>query len=155
MGPTEIGGVPAHPLLVHMVVTLVPLGAVLVLLAAVWPTARRRLAAAPPVVALLGLLTIPPTTHAGEALQRGLNVDNPAVSKHADLGSQLLPWSIALVVVSAVAWALQRRPSTPGVVRVGVSVLAVVAAVGTAYMTYRIGSTGAEAVWDGVKVASS
>jgi hypothetical protein len=40
---TTIGGLPAHILLVHAVVGLVPVTALLVVLVAVWPAARRLL----------------------------------------------------------------------------------------------------------------
>jgi hypothetical protein len=40
---TTIGGLPAHILLVHAVVVLVPLAALLVVLVTAWPAARARL----------------------------------------------------------------------------------------------------------------
>jgi hypothetical protein len=40
---TTIMGLPAHVLLVHFIVILAPLTAVLAILYAVWPAARRRL----------------------------------------------------------------------------------------------------------------
>ncbi|RZS91263.1 hypothetical protein EV189_0500 [Motilibacter rhizosphaerae] len=154
MGPTRIGGLPAHPLLVHAVVTLVPLACVLVVVAALWPAARHRLGPVPPVLAVLGLIAVPPTTHAGEALEESLakatGTHDPAIERHAHLGDQLLPWMVALVVVAVVAWAVQRRERVPAALRVVVPVVAVVVAVATAWMTYRIGDTGARAVWNGV-----
>ena len=150
MGPTQINGLPAHPLLVHAVVALVPLAALLVVLAAVWPAARVRLGVLPPVVALLALVSIPPTTHAGQWLQDSLGVENPLIDRHAELGDQLLPWVAVLFAVSLVAWWLLRRVGTPAAARVAVMVLAVVVAVGSTWMTYRIGDSGAKAVWDGI-----
>jgi len=40
---TTIAGLPAHPLLVHLIVVLAPGTAVLEILCALWPAARRRL----------------------------------------------------------------------------------------------------------------
>ena len=40
---TTITGIPAHALLVHAIVVLAPLTALLEMLCAVWPAARRRL----------------------------------------------------------------------------------------------------------------
>jgi hypothetical protein len=40
---TTIAGIPAHALLVHAIVVLAPLVALLEILCAVWPAARRRL----------------------------------------------------------------------------------------------------------------
>lgn len=150
MGPTEINGLPAHPLLVHSVVALIPLAAILVILAAAWPAARVRLGVVPPLVALAALVSVPPTTHAGEQLERQLGADNPLITRHADLGDQLLPWVAVLFVAAAVAWFVQRRPGTARGLSLGITVVAVVAAVGSAWMTYRIGDSGAKAVWDGV-----
>ncbi|WP_233625292.1 hypothetical protein [Actinoplanes sp. ATCC 53533] len=39
-----VNGLPAHILLVHAIVVLLPLAALLLVLTAVWPAARRRLA---------------------------------------------------------------------------------------------------------------
>ncbi|RKS80319.1 hypothetical protein CLV35_0747 [Motilibacter peucedani] len=155
MGPTHINGLPAHPLLVHAVVGLVPLAAILVVVAAVWPAARVRLGVVPPLVALAALVSIPPTTHAGEALEHDLGVENPLVEKHAHLGDQLLPWVAVLFVVAAVAWFLMRRPATPRALHAVTAVVAVVVAVGSTWMTYRIGDSGAKAVWDGVGASRS
>jgi hypothetical protein len=64
--PTEIHGLPAHVLLVHAVVVLIPLSALLVVLSAAWPAARRRIGVASPLLALVNLALVPVTTHAGE-----------------------------------------------------------------------------------------
>ena len=39
-----VNGLPAHVLLVHAIVVLLPLSALLLALTALWPAARRRLA---------------------------------------------------------------------------------------------------------------
>jgi hypothetical protein len=155
MGPTHINGLPAHPLLVHAVVGLVPLAAVLVVVAAVWPAARLRLGVVPPLLALLALLAIPPTTHAGEELQHSLGTSNPLIEKHAHMGDELLPWVGLLFVVAAASWFLMRRPATSRILVLGTAVVAVVVALGSTWMTYRIGDSGAKAVWDGVGAARS
>lgn len=69
MGPTTIGGIPAHPLLVHFVVVLVPIAAILTLCSALWPAAHRRLGIVTPLTALVSLALVPLTTHAGEWLE--------------------------------------------------------------------------------------
>ena len=108
----------------------------------------------PPVVALAALVAIPPTTHAGQVLKERLP-DNELINKHAELGDKLLPWVAVLFVVAAVSWFLLSRPGTGTLLRTGTAVVAVVAAVGSAWMTYRIGDSGAEAVWDGIGTAKS
>ncbi|NHC46402.1 DUF2231 domain-containing protein [Motilibacter aurantiacus] len=154
MGPTQLSGLPAHPLLVHLVVASVPLAALLVTLAAVWPAARRRLGVLPPLVALVALVAVPVTANAGEwladALQGGLAQPLPAVERHEDIANRLLPWVIGLFVVAVGAWALLRRAVVPVALRALVAVLAVVVSVGSTVAVYQAGHSGAEAVWDGV-----
>jgi hypothetical protein len=164
VGPTEIHGLPAHALLVHAVVVLVPLAALLVVLSAVWPAARRRLGAMTPLVALVALVSVPLTTHAGEWLERRVPAD-PLVERHADLGDQLLPWAAGLFVVAAAIWLWSRRATSAGgaggaggaaqattrgggsAVTVVLAVLGAVVAVGSVVQVYRIGDSGAKAVW--------
>lgn len=65
---TTVDGLPAHILLVHLVVVLIPAIALAVLLVAVWPAARR--AAVPvAVLAILTAILVPVTAEAGEWLE--------------------------------------------------------------------------------------
>ncbi|NHC16426.1 DUF2231 domain-containing protein [Motilibacter deserti] len=154
MGPTQIDGLPAHPLLVHLVVASVPLAALLVALAAVWPAARRRLGPLPPVVALVALIAVPVTMNAGEwlrdSIQGSLPQPIPAISRHEEVAERLLPWVIALFVVAVAGWALLRRAVVPVALRVVVAVVAVIVSVGSTVAVYQAGDTGARAVWEGV-----
>jgi hypothetical protein len=114
LGPSEINGLPAHVLLVHAVVVLVPLAALLLVLVAVWPAARRRVALTAAVVAVVALLAVPLTTQAGEWLQRRVP-PTPLVSQHVELGDGLLPWMLGLAVLAILIWGrpvLARRRST-------------------------------------------
>lgn len=163
--PTEINGLPAHPLLVHAVVVLVPLSAVLLVAAALVPDVRRRLGLALPLLAAACLVLVPVTTHAGEALA-GRFEGSALVQRHAELGDQLLPWTVGVLVMSLVVWWRGRRaPDAPVpsrraalsgsrgagdsamLVSVAVAVLALVVAAGTVVQTVRIGDSGARAVW--------
>ncbi|MCK9894928.1 DUF2231 domain-containing protein [Frankia sp. AgB32] len=163
MGPTEINGLPAHALLVHVVVILVPLAALLVVLSALWPAARRRLGVVTPLVALVALISVPLTTHAGEWLEARVPAD-PLVQRHAELGDQLLPWAAGLFVVAAATWIWTRRAGASAagggahaaarsggtaetLVLTVLAVLAVVLGVGAVVQIYRIGDSGAKAVW--------
>ena len=180
---TTIGGLPAHILLVHAVVGLVPVTALAVVLVAVWPAARRRLTWAAAGLAAVTLIMVPVTTQAGEWLER--RVERTALLRaHTQLGDTMLPWTIALAVLaiaflarklladralrreSAVAAAggpgtARAEPGTRGrsraatagpggrVVSLVLAVLTVVAAVGSVVTVYRIGDSGARAVWTG------
>lgn len=166
--PTQVRGLPAHVLLVHAVVVVVPLAAVLLVVSALWPRARRWLGGATPLTALAALVLVPITTHAGNWL-RDRVADTPLVQRHAQLGAQLLPWAIALFVVACGVWLLHRRQvaapvpvapapeharvdgaaSTQMVVQVVAAVLAVAVGVGTIVQVVRIGESGSRAVWQG------
>jgi 3D (Asp-Asp-Asp) domain-containing protein len=183
MGPTQINGLPAHPLLVHVVVILVPLAALMVAASALLPAVRRRLGILTPLVAFVALVSVPLTTHAGEWLEARLP-SSPLVRRHAELGDQLLPWAAGLFVLAAAGWLWARRAASGGatptpattpatattapatdragaghpaggvgtrdrVVMIVLAVLSVVVAVGSVVQVYRIGDSGAKAVWQG------
>lgn len=162
MGPTLINGLPAHILLVHIVVVMVPLTALALVVSAVWPTWIRRLGIALPLLALVTLISVPITTHAGEWLEKHTDSD-PLVRKHAELGDGLLPWALALFAVTVALWWLGRRALAqssdgessglnPAVglsvpVRVAAIALSVIVAGGSVVQVYRIGDSGAKAAW--------
>ncbi|NJQ15503.1 DUF2231 domain-containing protein [Streptomyces bohaiensis] len=166
MGPTTFNGIPAHPLIVHAVVVLVPLAALMLVLCAAWPSVMRRMGLALPVLSLAALVTVPLATDAGEWLEERVQ-ESAALERHTEMGENLLPWAVALFVGSALLWLLYRRPwrrggtgaqhegedtaAVPGVaLRVAAVVLAVLVATGAVVETYRIGDSGAKAVWEGV-----
>lgn len=162
MGPTLINGLPAHVLLVHFVVVLVPLTALALVVCAVWPAWIRRLGVVLPVLALVTLISVPLTTHAGEWLEDHTGSD-PLVRRHAELGDSLLPWVLGLFAVTVAVWWFGRHtadPSSDGAgadrsgtvtqgvpVRVAAIALSLIVAVGSVVQVYRIGDSGAKAAW--------
>ncbi|MFI5958688.1 hypothetical protein [Cryptosporangium sp. NPDC051539] len=162
MGPTEVNGLPAHVLLVHFVVIMIPITALLLVLSAVWPAARARIGVVLPIVALASLISVPLTVHAGEWLKGKMGGGGPLVERHEELAEMLLPWAIGLFVMSVAVWAVHRfvlatrAGNSRSLLTVGLAVLAVVVAVGSVFTVYRAGDSGAKAAWDGVvKTASS
>ncbi|WP_053724638.1 DUF2231 domain-containing protein [Streptomyces sp. WM6378] len=159
MGLDLINGIPAHVLFVHVVVVLVPLTALAVVLCAALPSVMRRFGLALPALALVSLVSVPLTTNAGEWLER--HVDrNALVRKHTELGDELLPWAIALFLVSTAVWWFYRRAAhraaegaqstgtevaTP--LRIAAAVLSLIIGVGAGAQVYRIGDSGAKAAW--------
>jgi hypothetical protein len=166
--PTQINGVPAHVLLIHLVVVLVPLAALLLIAQAWSPAVRRWAGALGPLTAFAALVLVPVTASAGEWLQGALRrngVRSPLIDKHADLGGQLLPWVAGMFLLSVAVWLLGRGeearraivlPPTQGSARVQllVAVLATVVAVGSLVQVFRVGDSGAKAVWSGTVVTS-
>ncbi|MEE1671030.1 MULTISPECIES: DUF2231 domain-containing protein [unclassified Streptomyces] len=152
-----INGLPAHVLLVHVVVVLIPLTALALVTAALWPRAARRLGSLLPVLALAALISVPLTTQAGEWLER--HVDNNAlVRRHTELGDGLLPWALGVFVLAVVVWWTAGRaaaePRQGGAagraalpVRIVVGVLSLAVALGAVVDVYRIGDSGAKAAW--------
>jgi hypothetical protein len=171
---TTIGGLPAHILLVHAVVVLVPLSALLIVLVTVWPAARARLTLSTAIVAVVALISVPLTTDAGEWLERRVQ-RTELVRTHTELGDTMLPWAIGLAVVALAVLARQWHAArirsavavhvggSPGAahpdpspqawggrgVSIGLAVVAVVVAVGSVITVYEIGDSGARASWQG------
>ncbi|WP_347344783.1 DUF2231 domain-containing protein [Microbacterium sp.] len=156
-GPFEVAGLPLHPLLVHAVVVLTPLTVLALLLGAFWPAARRRLGVVTPLAALAVLVLVPITVAAGQALAIVVG-PTPAVERHHALGLMLLPWAIALFVVSAAQWAwyrfgrprVARRGGGTRAVGVVLAVAATAVGAGTLITIVLIGDSGARAVWGGL-----
>ncbi|MBY8871704.1 hypothetical protein K7640_07600 [Micromonospora sp. PLK6-60] len=144
-----VNGLPLHPLVVHAVVVLLPLAALGVLALAVRPAWRGRFGVLVVAVAALATAAIPLATESGESLEH--RVGDPG--RHAELGDTLLWYALPLLVVAlglvllhrrAVRRGDGRRPATLGVV---VAVLAVVVAAANLVQVYRVGESGAKAVW--------
>jgi hypothetical protein len=160
-----IGGIPLHPLVVHAVEVLVPVAALVLLLAAVWPRFRRWAYVLPVLLALGAVVLVPVATQSGEALQRRVG-ETPLVEEHINIAEGLLPWVLGLLVVSAgvVWWTWTERrtvasagPGATATVRalpswlpIVLIVASVVVSAGTVYEAIRIGHSGATAVWSGV-----
>ncbi|MBB2890118.1 DUF2231 domain-containing protein [Flexivirga oryzae] len=140
----EIGGLPAHPLLVHAAVVLLPLAAICTILHSVWPAARARLGIVPTLLAALCTALVPVTVAAGHALadQLGGTAGNPLLQRHEQLADQILPWSIALTVVALGNWVWRRYGATLSArwARLGIPAVTIVAVV-------RAGDAGAHATW--------
>lgn len=163
---TTLAGLPAHILLVHAVVVLVPLTGLLVVVESLWPAARRRLAWPVVGLAVLTLVAVPLATEAGEWLEHRI-ASTPLVRTHAELGDTLLPWAVGLAVVAVLLAALhqrsrraERRAAEVGsagpehrargrLLAAALAVVAVVVAAGSVVTVYRIGDSGARAAWTG------
>ncbi|GHE05021.1 DUF2231 domain-containing protein [Streptomyces alanosinicus] len=156
---TLINGLPAHVLLVHVVVVLIPLTALALVTAALWPRAAQRLGLLLPLLALVALASVPLTTNAGEWLERHVD-DDPLVRRHTELGDGLLPWALGLFVLAALVWWAARRTPAEAEsgqggglrwsalpVRIVVGVLSLAVAAGAVVDVYRIGDSGAKAAW--------
>lgn len=159
--PESLFGLPAHPLLVHLPVVVIPVTAVVAVLAVALPRWRRALAPVAAGLALVGAAGAILAAGSGEALEGDLTVaQRVLVHDHAELGEGLR--TIALLMALACAGLVAHaRPEwfrlgpdsrlravltgRAGAVAVSVAVVALAAL--SAYWTVRTGHTGAEAVW--------
>lgn len=108
---STIDGLPAHILLVHAIVVLLPLSAVLLVLSAVWGKARRRLAGANAVLAVLVMILVPVTTNAGEWLERRVPRTD-LLRAHTELGDTALFVAAPVALLALVVWWRQREHAT-------------------------------------------
>jgi hypothetical protein len=164
---STVAGLPAHILLVHAVVVLVPLTALLLVVESLWPGARRLLAWPVAALAVVTLVSVPLATGAGEWLEHRVP-SSPLVRTHAELGDTMLPWAVGLAVVAVLVaahrqWSrradrhateagsgtgAERRPRGR-LVAAALAVVAVVVAAGSVVTVYRVGDSGARAAWTG------
>ncbi|HEV2088977.1 MAG TPA: DUF2231 domain-containing protein [Cryptosporangiaceae bacterium] len=171
--PEEIFGIPAHPLMVHAPVVLVPLTALVALVYGVVPPLRRHLGWLLALLALAAAGASVAAVLSGEAFAAKLG-SSPAIARHQDLGEAMRNFvvllavaAIALVVVDWLRIRRSRRaaeseapgaaaaPRSGSLVLVGVSVVLTVGVLGlagaaTAYAV-RAGHSGAEMVWGQVE----
>lgn len=153
---STIFGLPAHPLVVHAVVVLVPLSALAGLVVAVWPAARERYAPVALGVATLALISVPLATHTGEQLESHVR-PSTLVERHTAMAEGLLPF-VALLWLALAGLVVARRlrasrgwaPYLAG----AAAVVAVVGAVASGVQVARIGDSGARAAWHGVATSS-
>lgn len=147
-----IFGLPIHALVVHAVVVLLPLSGLAALALVVMPRWRRPYGPLTLGLATVSTLLIPIATASGEALEH--RVGDP--ERHAELGEQLIWFAIPLTALLAgLVWLDRRRPDGTAVPRF-VTALLVLAALGAGVQTFRVGDSGARAVWtDQVTAAAS
>jgi uncharacterized membrane protein len=148
---TTVAGLPAHALLVHAIVVLAPLTALLAMLCAVWPAARRRFVWLVLALATVNLVLTPLTVNAGEWLYNRESEHSPILQTHEERGETMIYFSVALLVIAiviAVLHVLATRSDNPRtVVTVIVAVAAVLVGVSSIIGVVRIGHTGTEAKW--------
>lgn len=160
----KIAGLPAHPLLVHIPVVLVPLAAIGALAMAFWPWLRARIGWIVAGLAVLGGLGAILAASAGEALQEA-GRESRAIHHHSELGEGARNFSIlfAILVVLFVAgeWWLKRRAAQADTASDAstktdwkkwvLPALAVLTVASGAWATYSVidaGHTGAKATWE-------
>ena len=144
-----LNGLPIHPLVVHGVVVLLPLAILGTIAIAARPSWRAKYGPLVVLIAVIATALIPVATQSGEQFEK--RVGNPG--EHAELGDQLLWFTLPLLVLSIVLVLLDRL-GRKGALTTVVAALAVVAAVASGVQVFRVGDSGARAVW-GDRVSSA
>ncbi|MGE0215574.1 DUF2231 domain-containing protein [Mycolicibacterium sp.] len=146
-----IAGLPAHALLVHAIVVLAPLTALLGILCAVWPAARRRFVWLVLVLSAVNLALTPLTASAGQWLYDRSSAHSPALETHAERGATMIYLSIALLAMAIVLALHHVRSANSDAPRtasaVVVAVIALAVGVSAIAGVMRIGHSGTEAKW--------
>ena len=147
-------GLPAHPLVVHAAVVLLPLAAIGTIVVAVVPRARRVFGPLVFGVALVATIAVGMAQQSGEALEDEVD-RTELVRDHTRQGENVLPWAIGLTVVAGVVAAapLAAKKLSPAANRyasIGLIVFALVGAVGATWTVIEVGHSGAKATWDDV-----
>lgn len=150
----ELFGLPAHPLVVHAAVVLLPLAGVTTLVCAAVPRARRHYAPVALGLAFVATLAVGLAQGSGEELEEMVD-ETELVEAHAEQGERVLQWAIAVTVAAAAVTAVpvlaRRRPTMPArAVTAAVVAVSLVAGAGATWTVVEVGHSGAKATWDDV-----
>jgi len=145
-------GLPAHPLVVHAAVALLPLAAIATIITAAVPRSRRHYAPVALGLALVATLAVGLAQGSGEALEERVD-ETELVEEHTEQGETVLPWAIALTVVAAgvtVAPMVTRRypKLSPTTVTAVLVIAALITGIGALWTVIDVGHSGAKATWD-------
>src|SRR4051812_3980084 len=161
-----VDGIPAHPLVVHAVVVLLPLAAVGTLLVVARPAWRRQLGVWVLLLALGGVAAVPVATQTGEQLEHAIG-GSELIAIHEERAETLLiPAVIFLLLLAATvltgrradvpvdgpgaAHAVTTNTATMQRVSLVTGVLAALAGLVVTGLVVWIGHAGSVAAWSGV-----
>ncbi|MCU1487276.1 MAG: hypothetical protein JWN67_4022 [Actinomycetia bacterium] len=150
---SKLFGLPAHPLLVHVPIVLIPLVALGAVAMAIRPAWRARFGWLVVGLAGVALVGVQLALGSGEALEH--HVDRTAaLRRHTDMAGSLRPLVLVLFLLVLALVLLDRRPAGPSWVVPVVAVLAVVAGLGSTVRLAQIGHNGAKASWGDVDMSA-
>ena len=154
MSLDNLVGLPAHPLIVHAAVVLLPIAAIATVAVAVVPRWRRPYAPLALAASLVAAGTIWLAMESGESLEDRVT-ETALVERHAQLAEQVLPWAIAVAVVAGAIVAADRsrtrftnNPSRA--ITIALVSAALVTGAGATWTIAEVGHSGATATWHGV-----
>jgi len=154
---TSLFGLPAHPLLVHIPIVLIPLAAIGAL-GLWWAPWRDRLGWATAVILVVAGIFTQLAIGSGQALE-DTSERNALVRAHAKIAEDIRPWLLLFfVALVAFLWLDRRRRARVteetdagrglrDPVLIGLFVATIAFAGMSVYWVQRIGHSGAKAVW--------
>lgn len=153
---TVINGLPAHALLVHFVVVLIPLTALLEIVCGLVPAARRGQLLWLTLILAAGTMALTPITiNAGGWLYDQTANPSAVLQRHANLGSLMNYFAAALlaVAIALVVFRLAERRSGKihVIANIFVAILVLAVGISSIIQIYLVGDAGAQAVWGGGK----
>jgi hypothetical protein len=159
------GGLPAHPLFVHVPAVLIPVSVLGALASVARPALLDRYGILLSATAIIGMSSIFPTMQAGAALEAALRLPGPTgqlIHRHSHAAHLLAIVFVVFTGVLILTFAAARigagRPTglwivdrllSPRVSYVGLRAALVLLALGSAYLVFKVGDLGAKAVWQG------
>lgn len=147
-------GLPAHPLVVHAAVVLLPIAAIALVVVAAIPRARRVYGPIVLGVAIAATIAVGLAQQSGESLEGDVK-KTELVEEHTEQGETVLPWAIAVTVVSALVaaepYTRKRLDSlSPRVVTAVLVGASLIVGVGATWTVIDVGHSGATSVWNDV-----
>jgi hypothetical protein len=135
-------------------VVLAPLTALLEIVCGLWPSARRgQLLWLTLILATVTMVLTPITTNAGQWLYDLRTNPSPILREHADRGSAMIYFSVALLAVAVILVALRlterRSEKRRLVIHIIVGIIVLAVSISSMIQIYRIGDAGAQSVWGG------
>lgn len=97
---TAVGDLPLHPLVVHVPVVVLPLTAILLIVAAIAPAVRRRVLGLSVLGAALGLIGVVFALISGDAFAQQVGLPE----QHESAAHRLLAASIMMLIASLAWW---------------------------------------------------
>jgi uncharacterized membrane protein len=163
----KFGGLPAHPLFVHIPVVLIPLVAIGAIAMACSARVRDRFGWVVLGLAVVAGLSTQLAIGSGKALEHSVQKSN-ALDQHIAIAESIRPLALLLLLVALGvmlvdrrtrgAWPFRSNPrpgATPLILRGALVALTIVVAVGTCVRLYQIGDSGAKATWQNTHLVSS
>ena len=160
---TIYGGLPAHPLFVHVPVVLIPTTIVAAIVLMAKPEWLERYGIALALVSIFAMSSVFLTMQAGGALESALHLHGEAarlISEHSQAAHILAIVYVAFTALLILAFAARRisggrptglaladRPLSSPALFTALRVLVVVLALVAGFFVFRTGDLGAKAVW--------